>query len=61
MEEKKSKYSAQIKYNKNNYRQFKMNLIPDFFDKFQQACFKNGTTPTTVIKAFMNDYIEKNK
>lgn len=58
--ENKNKYKAQIKYRKNNYKQFNIDFRFDIFDKFVSICKKNNTTPTTEIKKFVEDYIKDN-
>lgn len=55
-----NKYSSQIKHIKNNYKKFHIDFKFDVFNKFQNICLKNNTTPTTEIKKFVNSYIEKN-
>lgn len=58
MEEKKgSKYKAQIKYNKKLVR-FPLDFKPEVINAFKEKCKENGTTPTTEIKRFVNEYIE---
>lgn len=56
----KTKYSAQIKYLRENYKKFHIDFKKDEFQMFSDICKKNNTTPTTVIKNFVADYIEKN-
>ena len=58
--ENKSKYNSQIKHIKNNYKKFHIDFKFDVFYKFQEICKKNNTTPTTVIKHFVDDYIKNN-
>lgn len=58
--EYKNKYKAQIKYRKNNYKQFNIDFRFDTFNKFQEICKKNNTTPTTEIKKFVDEYIKNN-
>lgn len=55
-----SKYKAQQKYNRKNYVRFPLDLKPDVLGAFRAACKANGTTPTTEIKRFIAEYIEKN-
>ena len=55
-----SKYKAQIKYLKNNYKDFHINLRFDIFNTFQDLCKKKNTTPTTEIKKFIDTYIKDN-
>ncbi len=56
----KQKYSYQMKYIKNNYKKFHIDFKFDVFNQFLDICKKNNTTPTTVIKKFVNDYIKNN-
>lgn len=55
-----NKYKAQIKYRKNNYKQFNIDFKIDVFNSFVEICKKNNTTPTTEIKRFVEDYIKNN-
>lgn len=54
-----SKYSYQIKHIRDNYKRFHIDFKKDVFNKFQEKCKLNNTTPTTVIKEYVNSYIEK--
>ena len=56
--ENKNKYKAQIKYRKNNYKQFNIDFRFDIFEEFAHLCKKNNTTPTTEIKKFVENYIK---
>lgn len=56
----KNKYKAQMKYRKNNYKQFNIDFRFDIFNTFVEACKKNNTTPTTEIKKFVEEYIKSN-
>ena len=56
MEENKYKY--QIKHIRNNYKRFRLDFKFDTFNKFQEICKKNNTTPTTEIKKFVDSYIK---
>lgn len=56
----KNKYKAQMKYRKNNYKQFNIDLRFDVFNAFVEVCKKNNTTPTTEIKKFVEEYIKSN-
>lgn len=58
MEENKYKY--QIKHIRNNYKRFHLDFKFDTFNKFQEICKKNNTTPTTEIKKFVDSYIKDN-
>lgn len=55
-----NKYKAQMKYRKNNYKQFNIDFKIDTLDKFMSICKKNNTTPTTEIKKFVDSYIREN-
>lgn len=55
-----NKYKAQIKHIKNNYKKFHIDFKFDTFNKFQTACKKNNTTPTTELKKFVELYIAQN-
>ena len=54
-----SKYAAQQRYNRKTYVRFPLDLKPDMLEAFKIACKKNGTTPTTEIKRFIAEYIQK--
>lgn len=54
-----SKYARQAAYNRKTYVRFPLDLKPDVLEAYKQACQKNGTTPTTEIKKFIDDYIKK--
>lgn len=55
-----NKYKAQIKHIRKNYKKFHIDFKIDLFNKFQEVCKKNNTTPTTEIKKFVELYIEQN-
>lgn len=55
-----NKHKAQIKYRKNNYKQFNIDFRFEIFNTFAEICKKNKTTPTTEIKKFVEDYIKLN-
>lgn len=55
----KSKYSHQIKHIRENYKRFHIDFKKDVFNKFQEKCKSQNTTPTTIIKEYVNSYIEK--
>lgn len=55
-----NKYKAQIKYRKNNYKQFNIDFRLETFNIFAEICKKNNTTPTTAIKKFVDEYIKSN-
>lgn len=56
-----SKYDAQIKYAKNNLVKLAIDVKPEIRENFKKSCIANNTTPSAVLKNFVNDYIEKNK
>jgi len=58
MEKSKSKYSAQMKYNRKNFVSFHIDFKPEVLKSFREKCAENGTTATTEIKKFVNQYIE---
>lgn len=58
--ENKDKYKSQINHLRKNYKRFHIDFKIDLFNEFDNLCKKNNTTPTTEIKKFINDYIEKN-
>ena len=62
MEEKenKSKYDAQIKYIKNNYKRFRIDIKNEEFEKLQDICKKKNTTLTTEIKKFLESFLDNN-
>ena len=51
-------YKAQQKHLRTKYVCFPLDLKPDILDKFKDKCKQNGTTPTTEIKKFINEYIK---
>lgn len=55
-----SKYVSQMKNLRKNYVRFPLDLKPDILDAFRDACAANGTTATTEIKKFINEYIKTN-
>lgn len=54
----KKKNLAQIKHIRKNYKRFHIDFRINTFEKFQELCTKNNTTPTTEIKKFIDEYIE---
>ena len=58
--ENENKYKAQIKYRKNNCKQFNIDFRFDIFNTFVDICKRNNTTPTTEIKKFVEEYIKRN-
>lgn len=60
MENEKAKSHAQQKYIRKNYVRFPIDMNPDIMERFKELCRQNGTTPTTEVKKFINDYISAN-
>lgn len=56
-----AKSAAAQKYIRKNYVRFPLDLKPDVLEKLREVCAKNGTTPTTEIKRFINEYISENE
>lgn len=55
-----SKYARQAAYNRRTYVRFPLDLKPEVLEAFKAKCKENGTTPTTEIKKFINNYIANN-
>lgn len=53
------KYAAQQKHLRSNYVRFPLDLKPEVLDAFKEKCAVFGTTPTTEIKKFINDFISQ--
>ena len=47
-----------MKYNKKNFVPFHIDFKPEVLNEFREKCKENGTTATTEIKKFVNDYNE---
>lgn len=56
-----AKSAATQKYIRKNYVRFPLDLKPDILEKFKAVCAENGTTATTEIKRFINEYISENE
>ena len=56
MDEKKSKYTPQIKNLRKNYVRFALDFRPEELERFRQICAANQTAPTTVIKQLVAAY-----
>lgn len=54
-----SKYVSQIRNLRKNYVRFPLDLKPDILEAFRAACKANGTTPTTEIKKFIDQYCKE--
>lgn len=52
------KYESQQKHLRTNYVRFPLDLKPDILEAFKAKCTVLGTTPTTEIKKFINDFIK---
>lgn len=61
MEQKKDLYKAQKKYLSENFVKLGINVRPETRDNFRKACEKNGTLPGTVLRKFIEDYIQNAK
>lgn len=51
------KYESQQRSLRKNYVRFSLDFKPDVLDAFRSACAASGTTATTEIKRFVNQYI----
>lgn len=49
-----------MKYAKENLVKIGIDVKPEIKEKFYKKCKDNKTKPTTVLKDFINKYIEKN-
>lgn len=56
-----TKNTAAIKHLRSHYVRFSLDFRPDVLEEFRALCAKNGTTPTTVIKKAVSEYISKNR
>lgn len=57
----KSKISAQQKHIRKNYVRFNMDMKPDVIERFKAVCAENGTTATTELKKFIDEYLAKHE
>lgn len=55
-----NKYSSQQKHLRTKYVRFPLDLKPDVLEAFREKCKQAGTTPTTEIKKFINQFINDN-
>lgn len=53
-------YDSQIKYIKDNLIKFGFNIDKEIIFEFRYKCKRSGSTPTTEIKKFINDYNNRN-
>ena len=44
-------------YLKENIKAFRLSVPKQEFERFKEACDKNKTTPTTVLRKLMADYV----
>ena len=51
------KYTSQQKHLRTKYVRFPLDLKPEVLDAFKAKCDIMGTTPTTEIKKFINNFI----
>lgn len=56
-----AKSAAKQRYLRQNYVRFPLDLRPDVLERFKAVCSENGTTATTEIKRFINEYISENE
>ena len=53
------KYTSQQKHLRTKYVRFPLDLKPEVLDAFKAKCDIMGTTPTTEIKKFINNFIRR--
>lgn len=53
-----SNKKARQKYLKENYKSFNLCLPIELITTFKELCKTNKTTPTTVLKTFIEQYIK---
>lgn len=58
---KESKYTSQMKNLRKNYVRFPLDLKPEVLERFKEVCAAKGSTPTTEIKKFINEFCEGNQ
>lgn len=61
MQNKKDKYANQKKYAKANLVKLGIDVKPEIRQNFHNACYKNNTNPSKVLKDFVNEYIKNSK
>lgn len=54
-----AKYKRQADYNRRTYIRFPLDLKPEVLEAYRAACKANGTTPTTEIKKFIDQYCKE--
>lgn len=55
------KYTSQQKHLRTKYVRFPLDLKPEVLDAFKAKCDIMGTTPTTEIKKFINNFISEDE
>lgn len=55
------KYTSQQKHLRSKYVRFPLDLKPDVLDAFKAKCESLGTTPTTELKKFINQFISEDQ
>lgn len=55
------KYTSQQKHLRSKYVRFPLDLKPDVLDAFKAKCESLGTTPTTELKKFINQFISEDR
>ena len=53
------KHSVQQRHIRKSYVRLAVDLRPEIFDEFKEACEKAGTTRTTEIKKFIEEFCER--
>lgn len=53
------KYESQAKHIRAKYVRFPLDLKPETLELFKQVCQEKGTTPTTEIKKFIDDFCQE--
>lgn len=61
MQDKKDKYANQKKYMKENLVKLGIDVKPEIRQSFHDACYKNNSNPSRVLKDFVNEYIKNSK
>ena len=55
------KYTSQQKHLRSKYVRFPLDLKPDVLNAFKAKCESLGTTPTTELKMFINQFISEDQ
>jgi len=58
--DEKSIYASQMKYRKAHLVQLNLDLSREMKLNFKKACENNKTKPATVLKSYIQKYIEEN-